>query len=181
MKFTLKEDFDIKLVARQHEILLQATALLEGREGVLETEKELYLILAIVGSMVKEDIVGFCNNSDKDLLTLMTEEIEPYFRTLLGEQIPVDVYMEMKFMLLNRCREIWDNQHSAMGVINTILTGISLLSDEDKKQVLTETAKLAEQAYDRRTEKIAQSTEATNAKIQSLIEQYKGKIENDTK
>ena len=49
------------------------------------------------------------------------------------------------------------------------------------KAVLTETAKLAEQAYDKRTEKMTQATEVTNAKIQSLIEQYKGKIENDAK
>lgn len=181
MNFTIKENFNINKATTQHEIMLQATALLEGREGVLETEKELYLILAVVGTMINEDLIAYCNESKKELLEVMKEDVEPFFMEQLGTTIPVNTYFELKCMLFNRCKEIWDNQHSAMGVINTILTGISMLSDEDKKAVLTETAKLAEQAYDKRTEKMTQATEATNEKIQALIEQYKGKKENDTK
>lgn len=178
MKLTLNKDFDITMVSKQHSILIQTSLLLEGREGALDTEKELYLILAIVDSMIEENLIEQCNNSDKDLLTLLETEIEPFFRTLLGEQIPREIYMELKFMVLNRCREIWDNQHSLFGVIDALLTSISMMDEEDKKEVLLQTAKIAETAVNRKTEAIEKSTEQVNAKIANLMEKYQVKVEN---
>jgi len=180
MKLTLKKNVDISSVALQHGILIRATGLIAGREGVLETEKELYLILSIVDAMTEEDVVALCNEDDRELIQIMLEDIEPFFKSLLGETIPVEVYKELKRILLNRCKEIWDNQHSIVGVIDTILTTIGMMSEEDKKDALVQTAQMAEMAFERRTQTMEKKTEAANSKIEALIQQYQ-KASQETK
>ena len=68
------------------------------------------------------------------LFPMPEEDVEPFFLEHLGTIIPRELYMELRFMLLNRCREIWENQHSVMGLIDTLLLAIGSLSEEDKKE-----------------------------------------------
>jgi len=178
MKLTLNEQFNINSVVEQHKILVQATMLLQGREGVLETEKELYLILALVNAMVNEDLVELCNDDNRDLITIMEEDVEPFFLEHLGTTIPRELYMDLRFMLLNRCREIWENQHSVMGLIDTLLLAIGSLSEEDKKEALVQTAHIAEKVYENRTEKLEKQGEEMNAKMAELINKYQVQKDN---
>lgn len=182
MTFTLKKNVNMDSLVVQHGVLLQATDLLVGREGVLETEKELYLILAVVNAMIEEDLIQMCNEDGRDLVEIMEQDIEPFFNKVLGNALSHNTYGKMKKLLLDRCKEIWDNQHSAVGVIDTIITMIASLSDEERKEVVAQTAKIAEQAFDRRTEAMVKKTEQVDSKLEALIKQYQTmpQPENDT-
>ena len=184
MKLTLKEKININSLTLQHNILLQATMLLEGREGVLETEKKLYLMIAMVDALVQEDLLTLCNEDTRDLPTIMMEDIEPFFIEVLDKDAEKKVvYDYMTRVLLERCKNIWDNQHSALGVIDAIMTMIASMPEEDKKEVLAETGKIAEAVYEKRTEILSAKADETNSKLEALVQQYqrKSQEENDTK
>lgn len=178
MTFTLKHDINMDSLVIQHQVLLQAMDLLMGREGVLETEKELYLILSIVDNMIEENLIQLCNDDGRDLDVIMMVEIEPFFNTLIDKQISSTTYNKLKQQLLNRCKEIWDNQHSVMGVLDALLTTIATMAPEDKKEVLENTAKIAEKAFEQRTEVMVAKADQTNSKLEQLVEQYQRQGQN---
>lgn len=185
MKLTLRKNLNTKSLVLKHNIVLEATMLLEGREGVLETEKDIYLMIAMVNVLVEEDLLQMCNDDKRDLSTIIVEDIEPFFEQIISQDEYNTLYLDCKKILLNRCKEIWDNQHSIIGVLDAILTSLSTITDDDKKEVLEATGKIAKQAYDDRTKKLEQSTKQTNDKLQELIEKYqqpiKEKIEDENK
>lgn len=173
MELNLKENLNINSIALQHNILLRAIMLLEGREGALETEKRLYLMIALVDTIIKEDLLELCNEDERDLPDIIMEEIEPFFYKLIEENEDIEmVYEYLTSVLLDHCQQIWDNQHSMMGVVDAILTTIATMSEEDKKEALVATGKIAEQAFERRTEQLAEKTEAVNSKLEALVKQY---------
>jgi hypothetical protein len=175
MTFTLKKDLDIRSLTVQHNILLGATMLLQGREGVLETEKRIFLMLSIVDTLVEEDILQLCNDDERNLTDIIIQEIEPYYETLKQQEGFIEAEQYMTQILLKRCQEIWDNQHSAYGVFDAILTTISTLNEEDKKAALTETAKIAEKVIEKRTEVLEEQTSKANDKLEALVQQYQRK------
>lgn len=175
MKLTLLENVNTQSFVLKHNILAQATSLAMGREGVLQTEKNLYLVLALVDNIIQENLIEECNNDKRDLNTIMLEDIEPFFFELIKEEKYSKLYEEMDTLFLQRCKEIWDNQHSMVGVIDAILTSISLMGPEDKKDVLEATGKIAEKAFDRRTEIMSEKAEETNTKLEAFVRQYQEK------
>lgn len=184
MKLTLKENININSLTLQHNILLQAMLLLEGREGVLETEKRLYLMIAMVDAIIQENLLELCNEDARDLTTIMMEDIEPFFIDILNEDKEKQkAYEYMTKVLLERCDHIWASQHSVLGVVDAIMTTIASMSEEDKKAALVETGKIAEAAYEKRTEVLSAKADETNSKLEALVQQYqrKSQEENDTK
>lgn len=172
MKMTLKQNINTNSLMLKHGILLQASGLVMGREGVLQTEKDLYFIMAFVDNLIEEDLIASCNEDKRDLATVMTEDIEPFFMQLIEKEEYKVLYEEMRQLFLQRCKEIWDNQHSIVGVIDTFLTTLSTLTEEDKKDVLKETAKVAEAAFDRRTEIMSDKVEDVNSKLEAFVRNY---------
>ena len=57
MKLTLLENVNTQSFVLKHNILAQATSLAMGREGVLQTEKNLYLVLALVDNIIQENLI----------------------------------------------------------------------------------------------------------------------------
>ena len=172
MKLTLKQDINTNSLMLKHNILTQASELVMGREGALQTEKDLYLIMALADNVIEEDLMELCNEDERNLNTIFTEDIEPLFKELMNDNKYVDLYIDMKELFLSRCKEIWDNQHSFYGVLDAILTMIASMDDDDKKEVLTATAKVAEQAFERRTETMTKKTNEVNDKLSQLVNQY---------
>lgn len=182
MKLTLKQDINTNSLMLKHNILTQASELVMGREGALQTEKDLYLIMSLVDNVIEEDLMELCNEDERNLNTIFTEDIEPLYIELMGEARFEALYNSIKELFLSRCKEIWDNQHSFYGVLDAILTMIASMDDEDKKEVLATTAKVAEQAFERRTEVMAKKTDEVNDKLSQLINQYvKTKITEEEK
>lgn len=177
MKLTLKENINTESLMLKHNILLQASDLIMGREGALQTEKDLYLIMAFVDNLIQEDLIALCNEDERELSTVMTEDIEPFFMELIKEEKYNNLYKEMRELHLQRCKEIWDNQHSIVGMIDAFLTSMATLSDEDKKEALEGTAKLAEMAFDRRTEIMEDKVENVNSKLEAFVRSYQEKAQ----
>jgi len=165
MKLTIRKDIDFNSIILKHNILLQATNLVMGREGALQTEKELYLILAILDNVCEENVIEECNDDERNLASMIMEDIEPFFNEVMKNEWCQKLYNETKELFLQRCKEIWDNQHSIMGILDTILMALQNLTDEDKKEVLKGTAKIAEAAFDRRTQEMTEKVDEANAKI----------------
>lgn len=178
MTITFKEDMNPQSVIVKHGILMQAATLITGREGVLETEKELYLILAMIDFLAKEDIIESCNQDDRDLVAIMAEDIEPKFLELITNEEWHQMYLDMRRIHLQRCQEIWNNQHSIMGVIDTLLSVIATIDEDDKKTILENTAKVAKKVQEHKTEVMEKQSEKINSKLEQLVQQYQRAGEN---
>lgn len=181
MKLTFKKGVDAKSLILKHNILLQASDLVMGREGALQTEKDLYLMMALVDNFVEEDLIALCNEDGRELSQITTEDIEPAFNELMEDEEIANLYKEMHELFLARCKEIWDNQHSFYGVLDALLTAISSMTDEDKKEVLSGTAKIAEQAFNRRTEVMSNKVDDVNDKLEAFVRSFKEKQEEQVK
>ena len=182
MKLTLKENININSLTLQHNIILQATTLIQGREGVLETEKRIYLLLALVDMIVQEDFLELCNSDERILTDILMEDVEPFIDSLKSENKDYAYainYMEEVF--LEHCQQVWDNQHSIMGAIDAFLTMIGSMSEEDKKEALIETSKIAQQAFDSRTKTLEKETKEVNSKLEQLVQQYQRQSTDNSK
>ncbi len=181
MTITLKEGLNPESVVVKHTILLQAADLIVGREGVLETEKELYLMLAMVDFLSKEDIIAACNADARNLVEIMVEDIEPKFFEITKDERWKNMYKDIRRIHLERCQAIWDHQHSLVGVIDAILTMIGSIDNEDKAAILESTAKIAQKVQEHKNEVIEQQGEKVNSKLEQLIQQYQkmGEQAND--
>lgn len=179
MQLTLKENINIHSLTLQHNILLQATMLLEGREGTLETEKRLYLMLAVVNNIIEEDLMELCNNDERTLQTIMVEDIEPFYDKSEDEiEGFIDVCQYIEYLLLDRCREIWNNQHSVIGVIDALLTVIGSIGEEDKTKLVDKAIDIAKNIEEKRTEKMTEQAEQANSKLEELVKTYQRKTDS---
>lgn len=173
MTLTLKKGIDVNSLTLQHSILLHAMMLLEGREGSLETEKRIYLMMAMIDKIIDEDLIQLCNDDGRNLIDLLEEEIEPFFNTITANNKDIkQAYDYMVKVLLQKCQEVWDRQHSLAGVIDSMITILGTMDEVNKKEALVETAKIAEKAFERRTEKMEKQASAANDKLEALVQQY---------
>lgn len=180
MKLTLKEnEINAKSLMIKHDILMKSTGLVSGREGVLETEKELYLMIAFVDTFVEENLIELCNQDERSLNDIIVQDIEPIYIELMKDEEKLHLYNETKELLLKRCKEIWDNQHSIIGAIDAVLTMISSMSEENKKEALVATGKIAEKVFEKRTELMSEKVDITNSKLDELMKKYKTSIETE--
>ena len=175
MELTLKENINTHSVILRHKILIQATDLLVGREGVLETEKDLYLILSFLDNIMNEDVVDLCNQDERGLVDIMEQELEPIFFEVIKEEDYKELYLYVKDVLHNRCQEIWNNQHSIIGAIDTILTIIGSMDNKSKEGLVEKEIDAAKYVEEKRTEKIEEKTEEVNSKLEELIKTYQKK------
>lgn len=176
MKLTLKENINTKSFILRHSIILRAISLLTGREESLETEKDTYLMLGMIDMLVNEDIVEECNEDERTFNEIVENDLEPFFFNLIEKEEYNDLFNYCKGILKDFYNKMYDTQHSIIGVIDAFLTMIGSLSPEEKKETLIETAKIAEKALDRKTEKLQEGTKEVNNKLEQLIEQYKRQV-----
>ena len=172
MELTIKKEVNLTSIALQHDILVEATSLLVGREGVLETEKILYLMVATIDNLVDEELITICNDDPRDLMTIIKQDLEPEFNKLKEMAGFEEMWNNLVRILLARCDQIWKEQNSVMGVIEGIIDMIATMPDNEKKEALIATGKIAEQAFDRRTEKMEKAANETNDKLEQLVQKY---------
>lgn len=172
MELTIKKEVNLTSIALQHDILVEATSLLVGREGVLETEKILYLMVATLDNLVNEELITICNDDPRDLLTIIKQDLEPKFNEFKEMPGFNEMWSNLVRILLARCDQVWKEQNSVMGVIEGIIDMIATMPDNEKKDALIATGKIAEQAFDRRTEKMEGAVKETNSKLEELVQKY---------
>lgn len=166
MTITLNEKVNTKSIVLQHNILTQAITLMSGREEALETEKEIYLMIAFINSIAEEDLIEECNEDGRDLNTIIAVEIEPFFLEIIEDKKYEEMFEKIKVIFIDYYKKLYEKQHSFMGVIDAFLTAIETMSVDDKKEILNGTAKIADQAYKERTEKI-------QAQLEKITEGFK--------
>lgn len=179
MKITFKK-VNLESVVLQHNILLEATSMLVGREGVLNTEKELYLELAIVDALAEENIIAMCNESEKNLNELMEKDIEPALLGWLAEDadgLKRSFYEKLKYNLLEHEERIWKEQHSLMGMVESFLTMIGSMTEEDKKEALEKTGEVAKAVVEAQTKTMEEKSDKVASKLDELIAQFTQKDE----
>lgn len=182
MKLTLKKDVNLHSLTLQHNILLQATMLLEGREDGLKTEKEIYLMIAMVDMLVQENLLELCNQDTRELSTIIIEDIEPFFNSeIINNTENKEVYKTMLHTLLERCDKVVERRYSIVGVIDSLLITLGTLTSEEKADILEKTGEVAAKVYEKRTEQMVEQAQETNSKLEALVQQYQRKSikEND--
>lgn len=186
MELTMKENLNIKSLVLRHEILEQAIVLLKGREEALQTEKDLYLSLSMINAVCNEDIIAYCNDTTNNLTDIMKNDIEPIFIKLMENIDYYDCFMYLRQELNNYCKKLWDEQHNIIGVIDTLLSSIGNITEEDKKDVLIKTGEMAAHAEEEHNKKLEAIAQDSNDKLAALVQKYQReaeqkRIENDTK
>ena len=182
MKLTLKKDVNLHSLTLQHNILLQATMLLEGREDGLKTEKEIYLMIAMVDMLVQENLLELCNQDTRELSAIIIEDIEPFFNNEIMNSVEnKEAYQTMLHALLERCDKIVERRYSIVGVIDSLLITLGTLTSEEKAEILEKTGEVAAKVYEKRTEQMTEQAQETNSKLEALVQQYQRKSikEND--
>lgn len=172
MKLTLNKDINLHSIMVSHDIVTRAIDLIAGREGALLTEKIMYLIIGMVDVLIEEDLVAECNEDGRTLNEIVRDDIEPFFNKLQEDNEYCELFNQCKSIYLDYCDRVWQNQHSITGVIDTLLTAISLMDGNDKKEVLEKTGEVAAKLYEERTEKMEQASEKVNNKLEELVKQY---------
>lgn len=172
MEIKLKENVNYESLVLRHDVLIEATSLLVGREGALESEQELYTLLAIIDNLSENNVIEECNNDKRELLVIIKEDIEPVFLKLMEDPKFQDFWYSIRRVVLSRCRDIWDRQNSLRGVIEGLIDSLATIDEEGKEKVLAATGELAKQAYERRTEKMEKATQEVNSKLEQLVAKY---------
>lgn len=172
MKLTLNKNINLHSIMVSHDIVTRAIDLIAGREGALLTEKIMYLIIGMVDVLIEEDLVAECNEDGRTLNEIVRDDIEPFFNKLQEDDKYCELFNQCKSIYLDYCDRVWQNQHSVVGVIDTLLTAISLMDENDKKEVLEKTGETAAKLYEERTERMEQASEKVNNKLEELVKQY---------
>ncbi len=181
MTLTLKEGVNLNSLTVQHSIVLQATSYLLGREGSLETEKKIYIMMAIIDSMVNEDIIEMCNEDERGLPEILLDDLEPFFvENVLSTDGGQTLFDYLTNIVLEHCYQVWENQHSMVGVIDAALTALASMDAEDKKEVMKEMGEKAAQIAESRSETMVKKTEEVNNKLEDLVKQYQKKNIDNT-
>lgn len=191
MKLTFKKELNMSSIALEHDIVSQAIVLIEGRESALSTEKKAYTLLSLVHNICEEDIIEECNEDKRSLIQILREEIEPFYFDLIQHRPDVQTLFNSCYNEIERySKVVYDEQHSVLGFLATITDAISKLSNEEVKDVLTETAQVAAEVKRQRDEvelkqnkeaqeKITKKQEEINKNIIKMMEQYNVKLEDE--
>ena len=180
MKLTIDKTINYKSNIVKHDIVLQASNLLQGREGALDTEKKMYLQLSAINIVIEEDLFDMIDKDERPLRTIMTEDIDPLLFELMENKDFKDMYEEVEKDLFSYVNRIWNNQHSVIGLIDAILTTLGSLDSKDKKEAIEAVGNLAKEAYDKRTESMNKELKESNDKLSMLVKKYeKMTVKND--
>ena len=172
MEIKLKENVNYGSLVLKHDILIEATSLLTGREGALESEQELYTMLALIDNISENNIIEECNNDNRELLAIIKDDIEPVFLKLMEDNAFQNLWYTVRGVVLCRCRDIWDRQNSLRGVIEGLIDSLATIDEEGKEKILETTGDIAKRVYERRTEKLEAAAKETNDKLEAFVRRY---------
>lgn len=179
MEIKMKKDVNVKSAVLKHQIALEAVELLYGREESLKTEIEIYTILAFIDNLSENNLIEECNQDKRNLIDIMGQEIEPVFLQLITNEDYYNLYKEILNDVELYCHKVYDENHSLIGMLNTITEVISSLEPEQVKEVLTKTGEMAGKIKEKElaqqkeiADQKAKQTEEVNDKLEQLINKF---------
>lgn len=173
MKFTLKENVNLRSVVLKHNVVLDALNLLEGREGSLKTEREIYTMIAMANSFIEEDLTEFCNNSTEELIDIVRNYIEPFVLGLIEKPEYAAFYNDVLTEVIESTDEFIRKQETLPHMIKTFFTVLGSMAPEQKAEMTEQLTGLIKEQNKEKTEKAKTAIQNVDEKIQKLMEQYK--------
>lgn len=179
MEIKMKENINLKSAVLRHQIALEAVELLYGREESLQTEIEIYTILAFVDTLSANNLIEECNQDKRNLIDIMEHDVEPVFLQLVEDENYYNLYKEILNDVMLYCHKVYEENHSLIGMLNTITEAISSLEPEQVKDVLAKTGEIAGRVKEKElaqqkmiADQKAKQTEEVNDKLQQLINKF---------
>ena len=94
MEIKMRDDLDVRSKSLKHSIITQAVILLDGREGALKSEKDIYTTIAFMDKIAEGGIIDRCNEDSRALMDIYNEDIEPAFLDLIQTYENYDVLFQ---------------------------------------------------------------------------------------
>lgn len=179
MEIKIRENINLDSAVLKHQIALEAVELLYGREEALRTEIEIYTILAYMDTLSESNLIEECNQDKRGLIDIMEQDIEPIFLQLIADEKYYNLYKEILNDVELHCRKVYDENHSLIGMLNTITEAISSLEPEQVQEVLVKTGEVAGKLKEKEilqqkeiAEKKTAQAEEVNDKLEQLINKF---------
>lgn len=166
MEIKMRDDLDVRSKSLKHSIITQAVILLDGREGALKSEKEIYAIIAFMDKIAEGGIIDRCNEDSRALMDIYNEDIEPAFLDLIKTYENYDVlFQEIVKQVYEYCDKVYAEQHSMYGLLNLIIDMIGSLEPEQIQDTLVKTGEMAANIKKQHNDKIAQQEKEYQTKV----------------
>lgn len=184
MKLTLRQNLNLNSMLLRHDINTQSVLLVTGREGALLSELKLYVLLSLIHNLCEEDVITECNEDEHDLITIVRDEIEPFYFKIIEDKPEIgDLYNNCINDIVDYCNKVYSEQHSLLGLLNTLVDVFSRLDDQQVQEVLVKTGEIAGQVKEKRDkleleqdlkikEQVVQKQEEISQGIKKMMEQY---------
>lgn len=121
MEMTVKQNINTKSIVLKHKIAAGATALLEGREFLLDSDVELYVMVSLVNNFIEENLLELVEQDERDFPAILEDTIEPFFMNLLEEHNYENTYYEIVGIVINYLNEQELRRNTMIGLFNHIL------------------------------------------------------------
>lgn len=180
MELTIKKDVNVKSVVLRHKIALETITLLDGRENILYTEKELYTMVSLVDNFVEENLIEAVNLEKEDFPVIVEKYIEPKFEEIITMYNVQDVYDELVGYVDEYLTNLEYKENTFFGFFNTIIDIVGDMNWGDLKfffnKVITDakdTLVKVDAQEDKPIKKVTQEEyEGASAKMAALIDKF---------
>ena len=166
MEIKMRDDLNVRSKSLKHSIVTQAIILLDGREGALKSEKEIYTIIAFMDKIADKGIIDRCNEDERNLMDIYNEDIEPAFLDLIKSYENFEtLFQEILEQVYEYCDKVYTEQHSFYGLLNLIIDMIGSLEPEQIQETLEKTGEMAANIKKQHNEKLAQQEKEYQTKV----------------
>lgn len=138
MEMTVKQNINTKSIVLKHKIAVGATALLEGREFLLESDVELYTMVSLVNNFIEENLLELVEQDERDFPSILEETIEPFFMELMTTYDYENTYYEIVSIVLDYLNTQEIRQNTMIGLINHLIDVFADQNWEDMEYFFTE-------------------------------------------
>lgn len=189
MELTIKKDMNVKSVVLRHKIALETITLLDGRENILYTEKELYTMVSLVDNFIEENLIDAINLEKEDFPVIVEKYIEPKFEEIITMYNVQDVYDELVEYVDEYLTNLEYKENTFFGILNTLIDIVNEMNWEDLKfffnKVSTEAKNALASTVEQEEKPIKKVTqeeyEGASAKMAALIDKFQKEKEEIVK
>ena len=188
MELKVKENINKESKLLHHKIGVETVTLLEDKGITLDSEIELYTMVATVDNFVEGSLLEYIGDSEDTFETLIEKEIEPFFDTIIKDYDFKDIYDTICDDVINYMYNKNEERYSLIGMLNQLLDFVNNQNWEDLKFFFTKMADTAKETIINNTDLAAEPEKETptivnadlrgaNAKMAELITKFQKESE----
>lgn len=138
MNMTVKQNINSKSLVLKHKIAVGTTALLEGREFLLDSDVELYTMVSLVNNFIEENLMELIEADTRNFPEILEDTIEPFFMNILKEYEYENTYYEIVGIVLSFLNEQEMRRNTLIGLVNHLIDIFGEQGWEDLEFFFTE-------------------------------------------